>query len=130
MPEINYLAALVATVGAFVVSGIWYAVFGQALVQGQPASDPSPKMAPWQIGVEVLRSAIVALAVAYLFATLRPDDWLAAAGFGIVLWLAFPAVLLLGSVVHEKVRTRVAAIHAGDWLVKLVVITFIVGVWR
>jgi hypothetical protein len=130
MPEINYLAALAATVGAFVVSGIWYAVFGQALVHAQPASEAPAKMAPWQLAVEILRSAIVALAVAYLFATLRPEGWLAAAGFGIILWLAFPAVLLLGSVVHEKVRTQVAAIHAGDWLVKLVVITIIVGLWR
>ena len=37
------------------------------------------------------------------------------------------AVLLAGSVAHEKVPWRLAAIHAGDWLVKLVLITGVVA---
>jgi hypothetical protein len=32
--------------------------------------------------------------------------------------------------VWEKVPLTMAAIHAGDWLVKLVVISAIVGAWR
>jgi Protein of unknown function (DUF1761) len=49
---------------------------------------------------------------------------------GLALWVAFPVMLLLGSVVHEKVPWRLAALHAGDWLVKLLVISLIVGIWR
>lgn len=49
---------------------------------------------------------------------------------GAVLWIGFPVVLLVGSVIHENVPWKLAAIHAGDWLVKLVVIAVIVGVWR
>lgn len=30
----------------------------------------------------------------------------------------------------ENVRPKLAAIHAGDWLVKLVVVSVIVSVWR
>jgi len=37
---------------------------------------------------------------------------------------------VLGSVVHENVPLMLAAIHAGDWLAKLLVIAVIVGVWR
>jgi hypothetical protein len=33
-------------------------------------------------------------------------------------------------VIHENVPLRLATIHAGDWLMKLVVITAVVGVWR
>ena len=32
-----------------------------------------------------------------------------------------------GSVVHEKVPWRLAAIHSGDWLVKLLLITSVVA---
>jgi hypothetical protein len=39
-------------------------------------------------------------------------------------------VLLTGSVIHENVPWKLAAIHAGDWLVKLVVVTVIVSLWR
>jgi hypothetical protein len=40
-----------------------------------------------------------------------------------------PAIILTGSVVHENVPWRLAAIHAGDWLLKLVVLAVIVGTW-
>ena len=49
---------------------------------------------------------------------------------GLVLWIAFPVVLLAGSVVHENVPWRLAAIHSGDWLAKLLIISVIVSVWR
>jgi hypothetical protein len=48
----------------------------------------------------------------------------------LVLWVAFPVVLLAGSVRWEDVPTKLAAIHAGDWLVKLLAITTIVGLFR
>jgi hypothetical protein len=38
-------------------------------------------------------------------------------------------MILLGSVVHENVPLSLAAIHAGDWLVKLLLMTLILGVW-
>ena len=47
-----------------------------------------------------------------------------------MLWLAFPLLLLAGSVVHENVPWQLAAIHAGDWLAKLAIVTVIVTVWR
>lgn len=45
----------------------------------------------------------------------------------LALWAAFPLVLLTGSVVWENVPPALAAIHAGDWLAKLMVIAVIVS---
>ena len=36
-------------------------------------------------------------------------------------------ILLAGSVLHERVPWRLAAVHAGDWLLKLVAVALIVG---
>ena len=47
----------------------------------------------------------------------------------LALWIGFPVVLLTGSVIHEKVPPMLAAIHAGDWLLKLLVITTAVALW-
>jgi hypothetical protein len=44
-------------------------------------------------------------------------------------WI-FPASILLGSVVHENVPLALAAIHAGDWLAKLVLKSVILGTRR
>lgn len=32
--------------------------------------------------------------------------------------------------IHENTPVNLAAIHAGDWLVKLLVVAVIVSVWR
>jgi len=45
----------------------------------------------------------------------------------VVAWVGFPVIVLSGSVLHERVPWRLAAIHAGDWLMKLIAITLIVG---
>jgi hypothetical protein len=50
--------------------------------------------------------------------------------FGLFLWIGFPVILLAGSVLWGNVPWRVAAIHAGDWLVKSLVIAIIVSVWH
>jgi hypothetical protein len=39
-------------------------------------------------------------------------------------------MILLGSVVHENVPLMLAAIHAGDWLAKSLLMTVILGVWH
>jgi hypothetical protein len=74
------------------------------------------------------QSLVVAFVLAYFVEHLGIVDWKGAVGFGALLWV-FPAMILLGSVVHENVPLMLAAIHAGDWLVKLLLITVILGVW-
>ena len=48
---------------------------------------------------------------------------------GALVWV-FPAMNLLDFVAHENVSLMLAAIHAGDWLVKLLLMAVIIGVWR
>ncbi|HEU5384219.1 MAG TPA: DUF1761 domain-containing protein [Ktedonobacteraceae bacterium] len=57
-------------------------------------------------------------------------DWLGAVLIGILLWVGLSAMQLISSMVWEKVPLKLAAIHAGDWLLKLIIISALVGVWR
>ena len=77
--------------------------------------------------MELARSTAVATAVSVLADGVRPAGLLGAARLGLGLWGAFPVVLLTGSVVHEKVPWQLAAIHGGDWLGKLLLISAVVG---
>ncbi|HEY6157683.1 MAG TPA: DUF1761 domain-containing protein [Gemmatimonadales bacterium] len=74
------------------------------------------------------------LALAYLLACLAVlvgvGSCMSAIQFGLFLWIGFPVILLAGSVLWGNVPWRVAAIHAGDWLVKSLVIAIIVSVWH
>lgn len=76
-----------------------------------------------------MRSAAVALAIAWAVSRLGLTELPSALGMAVVAWVAFPVVLLVGSVIWEDVPAKLAAIHAGDWLVKLLAVTAIVAIW-
>jgi hypothetical protein len=47
---------------------------------------------------------------------------------GLALWIGFPFVLWTGAVIHERTPWKLAAIHAGDWLAKLLLVAGTVSV--
>ncbi|GAA1037898.1 DUF1761 domain-containing protein [Virgisporangium ochraceum] len=115
----------IATIAAFIVSSVYYGVMPAA---GGPAgaAPGSGRPEPWQIAAELVRLAITAGIVAGLLVALDRGGVGAGALIGLVLWV-LPFVLLSGSVVWERVPVARAALHTGDWLVKLVVIGAVVG---
>lgn len=130
MSDINVLAVAVAAVAAFILSALWYGVFGQLLAELDDAYAEPGRMPAWKVAVELSRSLVVATVLAWLAVAVDITELAGAVGLGLLLWIGFPVVLLTGSVIHENVPWKLAAIHAGDWLVKLVVIAVIVGLWR
>lgn len=119
-----------ATTAAVAASGAWYAAFGRRLAQLDDAYAEDTAAAGWVVPVELARSGTVAVAVSALAARTGVTGPREAVRLGLALWVAFPVVLLTGSVVHEKVPWQLAAIHAGDWLGKLLLVTLVVGARR
>jgi hypothetical protein len=126
---VNLLAVLVSAVVAFLVSGAYYAVLGSRLAQLSQAYTGPARPVPLTAVVEVVRGAVVASAVSWLASALGITGLGAALLLALVLWVAFPVVLLTGSVFHERVPAALAGIHAGDWLLKLLLVTGIVTLW-
>jgi len=124
MPDVNLLAVLAATVAAFICGGAYYAVFGAQLAA---VSEPMPA---WKLAVELLRCLILAAVVAGLASQGEIDAWTGGLVLGLALWLGFPFVLWVGAVIHENTPVRLAAIHGGDWLAKLLLVAVIVAVWQ
>ena len=118
------LGIVIAAAAAFVISAAYYGA-----APATPLSEPLPQR-PMSavVFVELLRSLAVAALIGGLLAA---ADWTGALEGGLVglsLWV-LPVVLLAGSVFHEGVPMRRAALHAGDWLIKLVAIGAIVGLF-
>lgn len=128
MIKVNTLAVVAAAVAAFVAGALYYTVFSKQLSQ-LSTSEVSRSTVSTML-VELVRSLVLAAVVAGLSARLGIVSWRGAVLFALVVWIGFPVVLLAGSVFHENVPFRLAALHAGDWLVKLLVIAVIVGVWQ
>ena len=116
--------AAVLTVGA---STVYYTTLSRQLARLHEAYAEGARPPAWVPAAELARSATVATAVAVLTRRTGTSGLPAATRLALGLWAGFPAVLLTGSVVHEKVPWRLAAIHAGDWLVKLLLISVTVG---
>jgi uncharacterized membrane protein len=122
------LGVAVAAVAAFVLSSVYYTVAtpverralgDRALDRGRPA--------PWKVAAEIVRTALVAGVFAWIAAV---ADLLSLPGtllLALVVWIGFPVALLTGSVTWEKVPPVTAALHAGDWLLKLLLIGAVLG---
>jgi hypothetical protein len=129
--EMNYLAIVVAVVLAFVASTVWYIVFGaerERLLGREGGVAERPPV--WMVLVELVRSLVVASVISVLFGFVGVVGIIGAIGLGLLMWVGFPVVLLVGSVVWDGVAGKLAAIHAGDWLVKILLMSIIVGLWR
>ena len=123
MPEIDPLVVAAGTVAAFLESGAYYAVLANQLAA---AAEPP---APWKLVlIELLRCLALVTVVAGLAGRGDIDAWTGGLALGLALWIGFPLVLWAGAMLHENVPFRLAAIHGGDWLAKLLVVGVIVTV--
>lgn len=134
MADINLAAVLVAAVASLAASGIWYAVFGDAMMRLQDqwrgvAVVPGRPEA-WRMLVFLAVALVLSVVVAVLIDMAEITGWAESAGFGVLLWTGFVLTQWIGSIAGEGVPVRLAAIHAGDWLLHLLIIATIVGVWR
>ena len=128
----DYLRVVAAALAAFVASLVWYTVFGGAMVElssPDPSSAANTAALAWTMLFVVTQSLVVASVLAYLVSHLEIVDRRSALRLGVLVWI-FPASILLGSVIHENVPLALAGIHAGDWLVKLLLMSVILGTWR
>jgi len=136
MVHVNYLAVIVAAIVVFVLGWLWYSplLFYKPWMRARgldpAAAMANAKMPAGKLVIELVRCLVLTFVIAHLVAQLGISNWLIAAHLGLLLWIAFPVVLLTGSVIWENIPVKVAAIHAGDWLVKLLVIPIILSVWH
>jgi hypothetical protein len=115
---------------AFIASSAWYAAFGARLARLDDAY-AGPSFSPAVIApVEMVRTGVVATGVSLLADRMSVRGPRGALVLGAGLWVTFPVVLLTGSVFHEKVPWQQAAIHAGDWLAKLLLVSAVVTARR
>ncbi|PYO09311.1 MAG: DUF1761 domain-containing protein [Gemmatimonadetes bacterium] len=135
MVHVNYWAVLVSAIVVFVLGWLWYSplLFYKPWMRARgldpAAAMAGAKMPVGKLVIELVRCLVLAYIIAHFVALLGVTSWLGAVHFGVLLWIAFPVVLLTGSILWENIPVKVAAIHAGDWLVKLLVIPIILSVW-
>ena len=134
--HVTYLPVLVAAVVVFVLGWLWYSplLFYKPWMRlrgmDPVAAMAGAKMPGGKLLIELVRCLVLAYVIAHFVALLGGSSWMGAVHLGLLLWIGFPVIVLTGSILWENVPWKVAAIHAGDWLVKMLVISIIVSVWH
>lgn len=129
MRSMNYSRIIAAVLAAFVASSAWYTVFGGAMMEIRGVDSSTATSTGSVAGTMlfvVVQSLVVASMIAYFVSRLGIVSWKGVVRLSALVWI-FPASILVGSVVHENVPPMLAAIHAGDWLVKLLLMAVILG---
>jgi hypothetical protein len=135
MIHISYPAIIVGVIVAFLVSALYYIILNgryKALLGEKPEKNGKYKMAmtPNRIMAELVRNFVLGLVLAYAVAMLNLLYFNQALLLAVWLWIGFPVIILSGSVVHENYSKALATIHAGDWLLKLLIFAVILTLWR
>jgi len=129
--HLNVAAVVVAGVTVFVFAAGYYVALAEPRRRiSSAAAAQTRRPPPWLMGLELVKGIVVAAVVAGLVSIGGITSVASALVLAIVLWIAFPVVLLVGSVTQENVPWKLGAIHAGDWLAKLAIISIIVTLWR
>ena len=137
---IDLLAVVAASVAALVANLGWYIASARQwrkLNSARPGAidDNRSRPEPVKMLGETVRNIVLALVIACLLFHGGVVNRAGALQMGLLLWIGLPVTLPTGSIVRENYPRQLAAIHAGDWLVKLVLLSVIVGLrhsqtWR
>jgi hypothetical protein len=122
----------IAALSVFVISSVWYAALTpvEVRVLGPAAPGRGGRPSGVKVLLELTRSVLLGAVIAGVARACGLHGVGSTVLLGLALWLGFPFVLLTGSMMWEKVPAVTAMLHAGDWLLKLVVISVMVGLWR
>jgi hypothetical protein len=130
--EGRYWAYLGATAAMpIVTSSVWYGAFAEVYStllaeRGIDLGDFRPEA--WQMVGQLVRNGVVVVTIATLVRKLRITRIGDALRLGLLLWLGFQAMAVVGSVLHERYPLGLYLIHVGDALQATLVMAFLVAV--
>lgn len=133
--HISYSAIVVATIIVVLFSTLYYFLLNKQVVALRATKlnkkqDVRTIATPNKLIIEVVRTYILGLILAYAIAMLDVQQLAQSAMLSLWLWIGFPVVLFVGMVIHEHFPGRLAAIHMGDWLAKILIFTTIITLWK
>jgi len=120
---------ILAAVCAFVASSVWYSpvLFGRHFLELSGVVSASKPIVS-KVAGEMVRNLLLASAILWILTRQKLTNLRSLLVFDMILWIGFPLTVLSGSVMWQNVPTELALIHAGDWLIKILIMTIILWV--
>lgn len=136
MQSHNWLAIIVAAVGAFLIGGLWYSplLFARQWMAAHAHSpDDVARMkadAPRAYGISFVAFLVMAFILQMVLNHVDAHTWLSGALWAAHLWLGFAVTIGLMANVYSGKKLSVFLIDAGYQLVYFLVMGAILGAWH
>lgn len=126
--KVNYTAVIITGLAAFALSLLWYSpiLFGTIWMQYRTGPQVPPD---WTFALAPLRELTACYVIALLLSRLGIFQTMKAAAWMLLLWFAFHAVGMTGAVLWDNMPWQLGAIHAGDWLMKMLFMATALTLW-
>lgn len=126
---LNYAAVVVAAIVGFAAGAVWYGVLGKHWLAalGKSPADARPKAGPFIIsgGAHIVMAWILAGVVGHLGEVTLRSGVVSAA----MLWLGFVATTVAVDHAFQDTDWKLTLIDAGHWLVVLVLMGGVIGLF-
>ncbi len=134
-PNISLLAVLIAAILGFGLGALWYSprLFGSqwAAALGMSAEELEAEFSPARTyGTRFVTILIAAYILARILVHTQATSLVAGIETGFLIWLGFVATFTLEAVLFEKRPFKVYLINSGYYLVGLIVMGALLGLWH
>ena len=127
--KLNYWVVLATGLVAFSLSMIYYSPFLFGEIWEKYRHAPNPSIPQWTIILAPFRELIVSFVLAKLIVRLNITNWKSTTKLMLLLWLAFHAIGMIGAILWDNMQWELGAVHAGDWLMKMIFMGIILTIW-
>ena len=129
--DLNWLAVLAAVVANMVVGAVWFGVFAKPWMEGigktREQIQSNQGFAPY--AVAILNSLVGAVALANVMSWMGADTAVGGLLAGLVMWVGFSGFAMASNHAFEGRSLKLWGINSGSYLVGLMVMGLIFGVW-
>lgn len=139
IPEINYWAVLLATLGSMIVGSVWYMpqTFGRRWARLAGVDMDNPQMTATQARMPIVVGALMSFVTAWALAGASAIAWhfyegsffIAAIVTAVLLWAGFTAARFITHDAFEGRPTQLTTLNIAHELVTVVVMAVLIGVW-
>jgi hypothetical protein len=130
--SVNWLAIIVSAVANMVIGAIWYGVFAEPWLEGigKTRKWANENQRPTDYAIAFLNSLLMAFFLANVMAWADVSGFISGLLMGLFMWVGFTGFAFAANHAFEGRSFKLWGVNAGIYLVGLMVMGIILGLWQ
>jgi hypothetical protein len=130
--SINWLAVIVSSIANMIIGAIWYSVFAEPWLEGigKTREWAEEEQRPMDYVIALVNSLLMAFFLANVIAWTGTSGLVGGLTLGFFMWLGFNGFSFAANHAFEGRSLKLWAVNTGTYLVGLLVMGAILGLWQ